>query len=465
MNNLLLQDYQYVYLLGVGGYGMSALARWFNAQGVQVFGYDRASTALTDQLAQEGIEIFFEELVATIPHKITQHRDKSLIVYTPAIPSKNQILTYLKAHGYALCKRSAVVGTITQRHFTLAVSGTHGKTTSSSLAAHVLHSAGKNLTAFLGSIAKGYDANLLVTGQANQDTIVVIEADEFDRFFLHLHPNIAIVTTVDPDHLDTYGDAQGFREAFKEFIDRLPTNGQAIVHQKAAQQLSLDTRDSRIVRYALADEAIRAANVRISDGYFYFDYVSEEVVIKDIQLVVPGYHNVENALAVITACLSLGTNADVIRQAMATFQGVKRRFDYIIKNEELIFLDDYAHHPVEITALLHAIRALYPDKKITAVFRPSLYTRTRDFAREFAQSLDLADQVFLLDLYPDREEPIEGVDAALIFEQMTLEQKVLCTTEDLIAQLGKYDKPQLIATVGSGGISNLIAPIKQFLLG
>jgi UDP-N-acetylmuramate--alanine ligase len=317
---------------------------------------------------------------------------------------------------------------------------------------------------FVGDIAKGYASNLLIRGPVNQDTIMVIEADEFDRFFLHLQPHLAIVTTVDPDHLDTYGDEQGFREAFKAFIALVPPAGKVIVHQRAAQQLHIDEDDPSIVRYALADAAVSAENVCIKEGDFYFDYVSKETKIRDIRLTVPGYHNVENALAVITACLTLGLDAESIRRGMDTFQGVKRRFDYVIRNEKLIFLDDFAHHPAEITSLLRAIRALYPDKKITAVFRPHLYTRTRDLASEFAKSLDLADWVFLLDIYPAREEPIEGVTSACIFDRMTLEKKKMCNEENLIDALSQHGKPDIIVMIGAGGTSSFVALIKNFLL-
>jgi UDP-N-acetylmuramate--alanine ligase len=459
-----MRDYKYVYLIGIGGIGMSAVARWFNAQSIQVFGYDRASSALTDRLTQEGIKIHFEDRVDAMPEEIIHHREQSLIVYTPAISSKNRVLSHLKANNYTLCKRAEILSILTQDRLTLAVAGTHGKTTTSSLAAHILYSAGKNMVAFLGGIVKGYESNLLVTDNTNKDTIVVIEADEFDRSFLHLHPQVAIVTTVDPDHLDTYGDEPGFQEAFKAFIALVPPTGKAIVHQIAAQQLRIDENDSHVVRYALTDAAVSAENVYIKEGNFYFDYVSKEVTMKNLQLTVPGYHNVENAVAVITACLILGLDTESIRRGMATFQGIKRRFDYIIRNEQLIFLDDYAHHPVEMTALLQTIRALYPDKKVTAIFRPNLYTRTRDLAGEFAQSLDLADQVFLLDIHGDREEPIEGVTSACIFDRMALDKKSMCNKENLIDALGQHGQPDIVVMIGSGGTSSFVTMIKEFLL-
>lgn len=459
-----LRSYSYVYFIGIGGIGMSALARWFSRQGIRVFGYDRATTELTELLIQEGMVIHFEDQVAAIPHEILQNKDKSLVVYTPAIPSHQAILSYLNANNYAVCKRAAVLGMITQRYFTVAIAGTHGKTTASSLMAHVLYRAEKSMTAFLGGMVKGYDSNLVIWGKADKDMIAVIEADEFDRFFLQLHPDVAIVTTVDLDHLDTYGDAQELEVSFCDFVHNLPKQGHAIVHQEAAKKLLTIRYHPRMVQYALAGAAIRAENIHINKGHCCFDYVNEEVVIQDIHLPIPGYHNVENALAVITACLFIGLAPEAIRQGIATFQGVKRRFDYIIQQEDLIFLDDYSHHPVELAALLRTVRQIYPGKKITAVFRPHLYSRTRDFAHGFAQSLSLADRIFLLAIYPAREEPIEGVTSALIFDQMELEQKYLCTEDDLIDRLAEHGKPEVLINIGAGGTSHLIQPIKDFLL-
>jgi UDP-N-acetylmuramate--alanine ligase len=459
-----MKNYKYVYLIGIGGIGMSAIARWFNAQSVQVFGYDRSSSTLTDQLTQEGIGIHFEDHVAAIPEHITRHRAQSLIVYTPAISSHNGVLKYLSANNYTVRKRAEVLGMITQGYRTLAIAGTHGKTTTTALAAHLLYSAGKSVVGFLGDIAKGYASNLLIRGPITKDTIMVVEADEFDRSFLHLQPHLAIVTTVDPDHLDTYGDEQRFREAFKAFMALVLPAGKVIVHQKAAQQLRIHQHAPGIVCYALKKAAVNAENASIKEREFYFDYVSREVSIKNIRLAVPGYHNIENALAAIAACLTLGLDTEAIRRGMDTFQGVNRRFDYVIRNERIVFIDDFAHHPVEITALLQAIRALYPDKDVTAVFRPHLYTRTRDLASEFARSLDLADQVLLLDIYPAREEPIDGVTSACIFERMTLHRKQMCNEENLLDALSQYGKPDLVVMMGAGGTGDFVSLLKNFLL-
>ena len=459
-----MKDYKYVYLLGIGGIGMSALARWFNAQSIPVFGYDRASSALTDQLIQEGIRIHFEDCPEAVPTQIITHKAHSLVVYTPAISPHNSILNHLIGGNYVVRKRAEVVGMLTQSHRVLAVAGTHGKTTTTTLLAHILYQAKKHVAAFLGGIAKGYASNLLVNGPIHRDTMMVIEADEFDRFFLQLRPYGAIVTNIDPDHLDTYGDVQGLQEAFKTFITSVSPAGKAIIHQKVAQQLRIGKTYPNVIDYALTDATIRAENLLIKEGHYYFDYVSEETTIRNLQLTIPGYHNVENALAVITVCLAVGLDAEEIRRGMASFQGVKRRFDYVIRNDKFILLDDYAHHPVEITALLKTIRTLYPDKNVTAIFRPNLYTRTRDLAEEFAKSLDLADQAFLLDIYPDREAPIEGVTTACIFDRMTLSKKWMCSIEDVFTTLRQEEQPDIIVIIGSGGTSSLVTLTRQFAL-
>lgn len=459
-----MKDYKYVYLIGVGGIGMSALARWFNAQSVQVFGYDKTSTSLTDQLVQEGIRIHFDDQVEAIPEAIRDHKDQTLVIYTPAIAAQNQVLSHLRGNHYAVFKRAEVLAMLTKHHRTIAVAGTHGKTTTTTLLSHLIYSAGKNMVGFLGGIARGYASNLIMNGTPQEDTIMVLEADEFDRSFLHTQPHLAIVTTADPDHLDIYETKQSFEDAFKDFIALVPPGGKAIVHQKVAQQLQLAKDTPHLVRYAIDNAPVSAANINIKEGDFCFDYVSDEVTIKQLQLALPGHYNVENALAAITVCLNLGIAPEDIRKGLASFQGIERRFDYVIRTEDLVFIDDFAHHPVEIDALLKAIRTLYPTKKLTAIFRPHLYSRTRDFERGFAQSLDQADQVLLLDIYPARETPIEGVTSACIFEHMALGQKMMCTQETLLDTLAQQSALEVVALIGAGGVAQLIPSIKDFLL-
>lgn len=463
-----MKYYKYVYILGIGGIGISALARWFHREGAQVFGHDRVCTSLTDQLIQEGITIHYQASVDAIPIVILSYPQDTLVLYTPSIATTHPIWQYLSTHGYNLCKRGEVLDIITKSHFTLAIAGTHGKTTSTSLAAHVLYHANRNITAFLGGIAKNYNSNFIASPNTSEATSIVIEADEFDRFFLKLHPNIAIITTVDPDHLDIYKDIAGFEEGFKQFLSRLPKQGLAILHREVAKRLITNKAyptQANVLQYALNHAPICADNVYINQaGRFCFDYISKKVVIRNIQLSVPGYHNVENAVAVITACLHMGLAPDIIREAIHTFRGVERRYDAIIERDDLVFIDDYGHHPVEITALLTTIRHLYPGKKITVIFRPNQYSRTKDFLQETAQSLSIADCVFILDIYSDREAPIEGINPTAILQHIPLACKYACTKENLISQLAQMDKPEIVVNVGAGDADEFIEPIKNFLL-
>eukprot|EP01132_Coremiostelium_polycephalum_P000739 gene739-917_t len=446
---------------------MSALARWFQTQGTQVFGYEKRRSTLTDQLEKEGMTIHFEPTVEAIPFTILSHPTDSLVLYTPSISPTHPILAYLVGEEkYTLAKRGKVLEAITQQYTTLAIAGTHGKTSSTALAAHILSQTNNNMVAFLGGIAKNYDSNFIVSQSEKQEKLLVIEADEFDRFFLQLHPKIAIVTTVDPDHLDTFGDQEGFEAGFKQFLDKLPPTGIAILHCEVANRLKehLPVLPAKVLQYALKNAPIYAHNVAVESGIFTFDYVSDGMVIKDIRLSLPGYHYVENALAVITACLQLGVPPEAIREAVASFQGVARRYDPIIQRDDLVFIDDYGHHPVEIKALLTTVRALHPGKKITVIFRPNQYSRTKHFLDETAESLNLADCVFVLDIYTDREVPLEGINPEAILNLMTITDKYACTKENLIQQLPLMGKPEVVVNVGAGDADELIIPIKKFLL-
>lgn len=456
-----MQHYHYVYLLGIGGIGMSALARWMHHLSRKVFGYDSTPSTLTASLVKEGIPISFDNSPAAIPPEILQNKAQSLVVYTPAIPASNPILHYFRTQGYAVCKRAEIVGALTQDFCTVAVAGTHGKTTSTALVTHILHQARKSIIALVGGILQDYNTNFITHGSPTKDTVVVVEADEFDRSFLHLHPDLAIITTVDADHLDIYSDQPGVYSGFQAFIQRLPTTQQLIIHQKAAQALSLT---SAATRYAFTNAPVHAENVHHHQGYCQFDYISPQTILRNLRLASPGHHQIENALAVITACLALGINEADIRKGIHTFPGIKRRFEYIMQHNKLVFIDDYAHHPTEITALLQGLRAHYPNQKITIIFQPHTYTRTRDFAAAFAQSLDLADQVLLLDIYPAREEPIPGITSALIRDQMQLQSKRLCTKAQVLEHLAQEELTEVIVTVGAGDIATLVAPIREQLL-
>lgn len=461
-----MNKYSQVYVLGIGGIGMSALARWFLRAGKRVFGHDRSQSALTNQLVEEGIPIHFEVSAAAIPAAVVAHPQDTLVLYTPSISTQNPIWQYLSKHGYQLCKRGDVLDMITQDHYTLAVAGTHGKTTSTSLAAHILCEAHTNITAFLGGIAKNYNTNFIASNNTADKPMIVIEADEFDRFFLHLHPDIAIVTTVDPDHLDVYGDQEGFEAGFKQFLANISPQGIAILHRSVAERLIEPGQNYsfRLMTYALQGAPVYADNVLVDEaGQFWFDYLSPTTKITAIRLPVPGYHNVENALAVITACLHMGIEPSIIRKAMHTFQGVARRFDPIFNRNGIVLIDDYGHHPVEITALLQTVRQVYPGKKVTVVFRPNQYSRTKDFLQEIADSLDLADCVLILGIYSDREEPIAGITPEAILQHMKIVSKYACTPVSLVTCLAQAGRHEVIINLGAGDADDFIRPIQEFV--
>jgi UDP-N-acetylmuramate--alanine ligase len=452
-----------VYFVGIGGIGMSALARWYNHTGYSVWGYDRTPSSLTDELIVEGIAITFEDALETIPKPVKTGKEDVLIIYTPAIPAHHQQLEYFKENGYEVIKRSEALGRLTKDHFTIAVAGTHGKTTTSTMIAHILHHAGKNFAAFLGGIPSNYHTNFLMQGEFSNDTIVIAEADEFDRSFLRLSPNMAIITSTDADHLDIYGDGHSVHESYTKFIGCIAKGGQLIINvnvpdfiwEKSAHELIVE-------KYGLENGQFAASNIRINQGSFIFDYYSPEGIIEQLQLEVPGFHNVENATAAIAVAMGLGIEENVIRKALLDFKGVKRRFEYIIKTPELVFIDDYAHHPTEIEALLRSVVALYPGKKVTAIFQPHLYSRTRDFADGFALSLSLANEILLLDIYPARETPIEGVSSHLILDKISRRNKHMLNNKTLIEHL-KKETTEVVLTIGAGDIDRLIPEIRKTL--
>ena len=454
-----LRQYDTVYFLGIGGIGMSALARWFNRQGMFVAGYDRTPTSLTRELEKEGIKIHFEDDVALIPTQVDN--EKTLFVYTPAIPKGHKEYNYLKGKGYTILKRSEVLGLITKSHKTIAVAGTHGKTTTSSLITHILKVAGVNMVAFLGGVTTNYASNLITEGEANENTIVVAEADEFDRSFLKLFPDIAVITSVDPDHLDIYGSHQEVIKSFTDFTKQINKGGLLIKHDSIrAIDNELDGVD--VNTYGMSRGQFFASRITTEGGFFEFDLVGYASEIKNIKLGVPGFHNMENAIAATIVAKHLGVDDASVKKALSSFLGVKRRFEFIIKHDDLIYVDDYAHHPTEITAFLSSLRAMYPGKKITAVFQPHLYSRTRDFAEGFSKSLSMADEVLLMDLYPAREEPIPGVSSDMLFEAITSSVKVRCTKKDVVQKLEDMDV-EVIATIGAGDIDTCVEPIKELL--
>jgi len=447
-----LQNIQRVYLVGIGGIGMSGLARYFAHLGCIVCGYDKTSTPLTTELQNEGMQIIFDDRPDWLPINFDQPDEGTLVIYTPAIPADSQIIKHFRDRGFELFKRSQVLGLISKGMFTVAVAGTHGKTTTSCMVAHILKASGTDCSAFLGGIAANYQTNVLY----GKNDVVVVEADEYDRSFLTLHPNIAIVTSMDADHLDIYGDHSHLQESFRLFAGQIKPGGQLIYHEGLPIGHDGQT-------YGIDDNAqVEASNVRVENGDFYFDFSNGELEIKNIRLGMPGIHNVSNATAATQAALLLGVSPEAVKAALDSFAGVKRRFEYIVKNDAHIYIDDYAHHPEELRAAISSVKKLYPGKKLTVIFQPHLFTRTRDFADGFAEVLDMSDELLMLDIYPARELPIEGVSADMVLERMQLLNKRKCGKQEVL-EIVRNENPELLLTVGAGDIDQLVQPLKTIL--
>lgn len=450
-------NYNNIYFVGIGGIGMSNLARYFLSRGKRVGGYDRTPTALTELLQEEGAVIHYEDDVHSVPEYF-KSAAQTLVVYTPAVPATHRELTFFRENGFTLMKRSQVLGEITRTSDAICVAGTHGKTTVSSMTAHLLRQSHVDCNAFLGGILKNYDSNLLLSDHSN---ITVAEADEYDRSFHWLRPWIAIITSADPDHLDIYGTEEAYRESFEHFTSLIRPQGWLIL--KKGTLLTPRVRETVTIRsYSATEGDYHAEHIRIGNGEILFDYVSPTGRITDISLGVPVKINIENSVAAIAAAELCGVTPAEIRSAMQTFGGARRRFDFHLKTSGIVFIDDYAHHPQELSAAIESIRALYPDKKVTAVFQPHLYSRTRDFAGQFAQSLSLLDDVILLDIYPAREEPIEGVTSQLIFDRITSREKIRCTTSEL-TELLRHKPVEVLVTFGAGDIDLLLPDIESLL--
>lgn len=447
-----------VYFIGAGGIGMSALVRYFLSKGKKVAGYDRTPSELTQKLNEEGAAIHYEENTALIPDDFKQP-ETTLIIYTPAIPANHQELTYFRENGFEIQKRAQVLGMLTRTERGMCVAGTHGKTTTSTMAAHLLHQSHVTCNAFLGGISKNYGTNLLLSDKSD---LVVIEADEFDRSFHWLTPYATVITATDSDHLDIYGTHEAYVESFRKYTSLIRPDGYLII--KKGIDLQPDVQSGVTVYTYSNDEGdFHAENIRIANGEITFDFISPLGNIADIRLGVPVYVNIENGVAAMALAQIGGATAEEIRTAMATFQGVDRRFDFKIKNDRIVLLSDYAHHPAEIRQSVTSIRTLYPDKKITAIFQPHLYTRTRDFYKEFADSLSLLDEVILLDIYPAREQPIPGITSLLIYDNLRPGiEKCLCKKEDLLDLL-KNKHLEVLITLGAGDIDNYIPQISELL--
>lgn len=446
-----LENIKRVYLIGIGGIGMSGLARYFKKRGCVVCGYDKTITPLTTAMRNEGISVVYQDEEDNLKISFLENDPETLIIYTPAIPKDSKILNFFKSGGFSLKKRSEVLGIISKGMYTIAVAGTHGKTTTSSIIAHVLKDSGYDCSAFLGGIATNYDSNILF----GENNTLVVEADEFDRSFLTLYPDVAIVTSMDADHLDIYGDHSHLVESFMQFVSQIKPGGR-LIFKKGLDLQGGNTYAANV----LAD--IQAVNVKVKDGSFYFDFKNADFIIENIQLGLPGLHNIENAVAAIEVALHLGIEPDKIKNALASFRGVKRRFEYILKEPKHIYIDDYAHHPEELRACIQAVKTLYPDKKLTTIFQPHLFTRTRDFAEGFSEVLSMTDELIMLDIYPARELPIEGVSSAMILDKVSIDAKQILSKEQTLDYI-RAKKPELLLTVGAGDIDTLIVRLKDIL--
>ncbi len=442
-----------VYFIGIGGIGMSAIARYYKFKGYNVGGYDRTPSELTAELESEGIAVHYEDDITRIPTNV----EETLVVYTPAIPESLQELQYVRERGYRVIKRSRMLGEISEGQKCLAVAGTHGKTTTSTLTAHILTESGEGCTAFLGGISKNYGTNLLMS----KNDVVVAEADEFDRSFLQLHPDIAVITAMDADHLDIYGDLAHVQEAFRQFASQV--KGTLII--KHGLPVSSSDTAARILTYHFSDTAadFHAENLSVDAlGHFSYDLHHPGGVIPGIRVGTLGWVNVENSVAAAAIALTHGIAPEAIRNAIGSFQGAKRRLDEHINTPGLTYIDDYAHHPAELATAISSIREIFPGRKLTGIFQPHLYTRTRDFAPEFAKALSALDKLILLDIYPAREEPIPGVTSEIIFKDVTAPEKVLITKEELMPYLEK-EPVDVLVTFGAGNIDRYIEPIKEML--
>ena len=441
--------YKHIYFIGIGGIGMSAIARYYNTKGFKVSGYDKTPSPLTEALESEGIEIHYEDNIDFVPKSL----EDTLVVYTPAIPKDMGELVYVQEQGYRVIKRSRMLGEITRGQRCMAVAGTHGKTTTSTLTSHLFTASGAGCSAFLGGISKNYDNNLLI----HENDVVVVEADEFDRSFLQLFPEVAVITSMDADHLDIYGDEAHIREAFKAFAGQV--SGTVIA--KYGLDITHDDTKAQIKTYSFGNpQADFYAAALEQAGHFDLHYPGG--VIKDCVVGIPGWVNIENGVAAAAIALTYGIDPQEIKKALASFSGVKRRFDLQVKNDRHIYIDDYAHHPEEISAALSSIRKAYPGMKLTAAFQPHLYTRTRDFADEFAQALSSVDKLILLEIYPAREEPIPGVTSEIIFKNVTAPEKVLLRRDEFMKYM-ENEEVELFVTLGAGDIDRFVGPIAQLL--
>lgn len=456
MNNL--NNIQNIYLLGIGGIGMSALARYFNTQGKKVAGYDRTSTNLTQQLEKEGMQIHYTDDLNAIPASFKE-KENTLVIFTPAVPSDHKEFNFFKQNGFVIKKRAEILGLISQTKDVIAISGTHGKTTTSTMTSHLLKQSHLDCSAFLGGISQNYNSNLLLSATSNW---VVAEADEYDRSFLQLYPKQAVVTAMDADHLDIYGTHEEVKKAFWQFISQIKDGGSLVIkkglnHGKPG--------NIKVFTYSLSDKAdFCAENIQVKDGLYHFDLNTPFGKLAGLDLGFPGLLNVENSIAAMSMALLAGVKQEEIYKALSSFKGVQRRFDFHIRHKDFMMIDDYGHHPEELRYTIQSVKDLYPGKKVTGIFQPHLYSRTNDFAAEFAQSLDLLDQTVLLDIYPARELPIPGVTSHIILDKMKSSNKILCKKQDLLSVIESIDKPDIVLTMGAGDIDTYLKGLKELFI-
>ena len=436
-----------VYFIGIGGIGMSALARYFQYIGKKVVGYDKTPTQLTDELQAIGLEIHFEDNISLIPNDF--YVENTLVIVTPAVPVSHSEWNYFIERGFTIKKRAEVLGIITKDTYCFAVAGTHGKTTTSSILGHVLYESGVDVTAFLGGIVENYNSNLIGSGK----TVTVVEADEFDRSFLHLHPNVSCVTSMDADHLDIYGDAASIEESFREFAAKTPSENLYIIKGLPLEGNTIGVNN---------DADFSAQNIRIENGFYVFDVKTPTEVVKNVKFGLPGHHNLTNALLAFAMAKSYGVSNEKIINALASFKGVRRRFSFQIREEKLVYIDDYAHHPTEINAVHQAVRELYPGKKIIAAFQPHLFSRTKDFVDGFAESLSQFDEILLLEIYPARELPMEGVNSTWLLNKINNPNKKLVNKNQLFTVFENSDA-DVFVTIGAGDIGELVKDLKKAL--
>jgi len=438
-----------IYFIGIGGIGMSALARYFVASGNKVSGYDKTPSEITKALENIGVKIHFEDAINAIPLEF-KNQSSTLVVYTPAIPKSHLEFNYFIDNGFEVKKRSEVLGDITKNTFCFAVAGTHGKTTTTSILGHLLKECNVNMTAFLGGISENYNSNLIVNGTE----VTAVEADEFDRSFLTLSPDYACITSMDADHLDIYGDASELKKSFKDFTKKIKPKGKLFVRNGLP---------IKGITYGIEDNSdYTAQNIRIENGTYVFDVKTPITILEDFKFNLPGRHNLSNALIALAMSVEYGLPRPQLAKALASYKGVKRRFTYQIKTDDLVFIDDYAHHPEEINAVHHAVREMYPNEKVLAIFQPHLFSRTKDFADEFAKALSQFDEVILLDIYPARELPIEGVNSSWLLSKISNQNKTLIGKKSLIKNI-KLSSAKIILTIGAGDIGEEVKTIKKAL--